>query len=157
MLPQFLIDSAGVSAWFEAVCTSPVLFHALHWAVAVHCDLCGEETFWTVTRGALEHKTAAIQLIRQNLADIASLSHWDTEMLMLSIITLARTEIRREHVPESIVVSPFIPHLPTEYWQNLYGRMEAVQGHIRAVRVLVTRLGGLGKLSFPGHAYNLAL
>lgn len=157
MLPQFSIDPDGIAVWFETFCKHPVFFHAMYWATAVHTDILADRAFWTDTRVALSHKASSLQCIQEGLKTLQTSSPWDIEVLIISMGALAKSEIREKHIPNTIMVLPFVPHLPTEHWQNVFGRMETVQEHARACYILAQRLGGLGQLKFPGHGENLAL
>ena len=156
MLPRLHIDSQGLLVWFEAFCKHHVVYHALQWAATVHSDLLADRRFWSETRVALTHKVSTIRSIHESLNSISLLRSWDIEMLILGMSVLATTEIKHKHIPDTILVSLFVPHLPTEQWENIFGRMLTSPEHVQAIVLLCERLGGLHKLQFPGLGHNVA-
>ena len=102
-------------------------------------------------------KLRPCRLIQQMLKDLSSLSHFDGEILMVAIGAMAKSEPPETSSSHSVQVSPFVPHLPTERWQNVYGQKDFVAEHDRAIQLLAKRLVGLKTLRFPGHGENMAL
>ena len=118
--PNLLMDRAAAMAWFSAFREQPIIFHAFHYAMAVHHDLLCNSASWTITKNCLRHKIRAIKLLNEILS---SLNDDNIEWAILAVVVLASNE------PEKTLTKSvwwFDPHLPSANWMSVYARMEQV-------------------------------
>jgi hypothetical protein len=132
-------------AWFEGMCSTPLLFHALSYKSGVHQTLRGLATQRKKVQ-TMEHQLKTTQLINIALEELANAN---TEHLIIAMMCLWRTNLEtadRHPTADSL----FSAHNPDANWIALYGRMHNVEIHAKALNYLVHRLGGAQALRFPG-------
>jgi hypothetical protein len=133
-------------AWFEGMCKDPVLFHALSYKCGVHQTLRGLVPLQQKRLEILEHQLRTIQLINSALDE---LENANLEHLIIAMMCLWRTNPKRPQSKEA--ADPlFSAHIPDANWISLYGQMQNVDLHGKAITHLVDRLGGTQSLQFPG-------
>ena len=129
------MDKRGARAWFEAFCRHPVIYHSFHYAIAVHRDVVSNRVLYSNSQEILAHKTQAIRLLNAVLAESSDAA---VDMIILTTLLLATTELQQERIDGDLLLL-FDPHLPTANWISVYGRIETVKLHARAMMALVIR------------------
>lgn len=150
--PQVLDGPDEGSVYFRIYCQNRAVFHAIHHATAVHQALREGQLARVENRETLAHKIKAIELLNDGLL---TAEHEALEPLLMTVMLLATNELREKDLR---VVPPLAirPHCPDTGWLSLYAKTDVVPEHVKAIELLVGRLGGLKNLKTPGLAGNLA-
>ena len=119
----------------------------------MHSDILSNRVERSGSGRVVMHKAAAIGLLKDQLEHLSS--DEDLDAAVLTVLALARNELDQGSMRVGVVLQ-FEPHLPTASWMNVYGRVEPVETHARAMLLLVERAGGLPNLKLPGLAATIA-
>jgi hypothetical protein len=123
--PNLLIDKAASMKWFDLFRERPLIFHAFHYALAIHHDLLCNQISWSKSKQVIAHKTQTLRLLNQTLSD---LSNENIELAILAVLVLASNELQPEKILSDVVLL-FDPHLPGANWNSVYARMDQVCLH----------------------------
>ena len=152
--------------WFELFKERPLIFHAFHYALAIHHDLLCNQISWSKSKRVIAHKTQTLRLLNITLSD---LSNENIELAILAVLVLASNELQPEKLLSDAVLL-FDPHLPGANWNSVYARMDQVYLHFlksrkpvppgltslqvpahgRAMFLLIQRRGGVNQIELPG-------
>jgi hypothetical protein len=143
------------SAWLGCAMAAPVAFYAFVFAAGLHhAYLHG----WrTIPRSAfmllVSYKTKAMGLI---IEELRRLEDSPSDALLVSILILAAHGPIIGGAYSNAFVHPISPLAKT---QNLdfYGNLDFSGAHMDALRLLVSRKGGLGRIQLYGLAETVAL
>lgn len=127
--PNLLIDKAASTKWFELFKERPLIFHAFHYALAIHHDILCSRIDWSTSRQVIAHKSQTLRLLHSTLSN---LSDENIELAILAILVLASNELQPEKLLSDNVLL-FDPHLPGANWNSVYTRMDQVSGVVRAL------------------------
>jgi hypothetical protein len=145
--PNISLPGEVLSAWFEAYCEHPLIFHCMNWTLAVHHDLLCSKLDWTTSRCGLTHKAKAFSALRELVPNV---SRENASIVLFGVLLLAALDTRRDSMDQRPVFL-FEPHLPAANWLNVYGRMDKpVEPHANAVHVLIGLVGGVENATIPG-------
>jgi hypothetical protein len=149
-------------AWLQCALGSPMAFHALVFAAALHhtylrgkADLLDGHSMDLLQ---LSHQTRAIQYINALLSGNKGAPPSDA--LLISILILAAHGPAEGLTTDCELDSePSHPPSPLARAQNLdfYGSLGFVPAHMHALHILVEQKGGLDKIGLYGLADTLAL
>ncbi|KAI6799088.1 hypothetical protein KC361_g3110 [Hortaea werneckii] len=140
MLPQDANDR------FLACSQHPIIYHSLQYAALLHREiLCSRNDDRTENRQMLVHKMKTIGLLRDLISTL------EDRMIDIAVHAVLHLLWEQASVNEASgdeeQVLLFVPHLPSACWINVYGRAKSVCPHLRALKVLVHRAGGLDKIA----------
>ena len=148
-----LCDKSEAKAWFEAFCQHRCIHHVFHYGCAVHSDLVRNRVEKSTDRNIVAHKAAAIGLLKDKLDTLDD--DTDLDAILLTVLTLASNELDEASMSVGTVL-PFEAHVPTARWMTVYGRLETVETHAKAMFLLIHRIGGLQNIRLPGLAHTIA-
>jgi hypothetical protein len=125
--------------WFELFRDCPLIFHAFHYALAIHHDLLCHQISWSKSQQVIAHKARTLSLLNKTLSH---LSNENIELAILAVLVLASNELQSEKLlPDAVLL--FDPHLPGANWNSVYARMDQVSltlvGHHSVSRTLNER------------------
>ena len=131
---------------FLACSQHPVIFHSLLYAALLHREiLCGGNHHSAENRQMLLHKMKTIGLLRDL---ISTLEDRMIDVAVHAILHLLWEQASIDEMSDdNEQVLLFVPHLPSACWVNVYGKAKSVCPHLRALKVLVQRAGGLDKIA----------
>ncbi|KAI7223115.1 hypothetical protein KC343_g6842 [Hortaea werneckii] len=131
---------------FLACSRHPVIFHSLQYAALLHREILRGGNHHSVeNRQMLLHKMKTIGLLRDL---ISTLEDRMIDIAVHAILHLLWEQASIEETcDEDEQVLLFVPHLPSACWVNVYGKAKSVCPHLRALKVLVQRAGGLDKIA----------
>ncbi|KAK3639593.1 hypothetical protein LTR56_012378 [Elasticomyces elasticus] len=144
--------------WFiQAYCEHPVVFHALHYAVANHQDrLCGYVSK-TNSAATIAHKLKALQLMNRAI-DAYRSGSMKAGPLLVAITAVMRNEPDAGQLATDPMLL-FRPHMPNVNNVALYGRGKAVQTanvHRSVISTLLKRPEHILAIEAPGLAKAIA-
>ncbi|RDW65955.1 hypothetical protein BP6252_09590 [Coleophoma cylindrospora] len=148
--PQFDVNPVS-KAWFSFALTSPLLFHALVFAGSIHLDFLRWSKIFPDSPRALSHKITVLEKLKEAIGDPKQALR---DEVIMAIIILASHEAI--DVGKS-TKTPFQSPLSHTLWIDVYGSMNYVPEHIKAISDLVALKGGLEKVEFRGLAEIIAL
>jgi hypothetical protein len=132
-------------AWISAALTTPLLFHALVFAALIHRDFMRWSRIYPDSPLALSHKLIAIQKLKEVISSGEEVSR---DEVILAILILACQDIVNVTRKKELFNSP----LQKGSWLNVYGNIQQIPAHLKAVMTLVALRGGLENLELKGLA-----
>ena len=136
-------------AWFTTGLTYPLLFHALVFAGSIHLDFMRWNTIYPNSPTALSHKLMVIQQLNMILSNPKEAYK---DEVILAILILASHEARDKSEDKA---RPFNSPLMAAQWLNVYGNIQYVPEHMKAVMDLIAARGGLENLKLHGLAETI--
>ncbi|KAE9993668.1 hypothetical protein EG327_003932 [Venturia inaequalis] len=132
--------------WWDMYRSSPILFHASTHSAAAHLDSLRSSTSLTRTAEALEHKTAAIRLINEELSRLQKEGGIPSDDLMMAILSMT-SEVDDELLVTNAVLSSrprtfFKPPLMSAQWERQFSNIRSAKVHDVALYTLLKMRGG---------------
>lgn len=127
----------------------PLLFHALVFAGSIHLDFMRSSSINPNSPVALSHKLAVIQKLNNVLSNPKEVQR---DEVILAILILASHEARSDSENR---MQPFDSPLKSAQWLNVYGNIEYVPQHMKAVMKLIALRGGIENLELHGLAETI--
>jgi hypothetical protein len=132
-------------AWLGACQKLPLLFHALVLSSSIHLDIVRWSKFTGNSPTILSYKLTIFRL----LGEIFREGNPARDEVILAILTLSSHEI----MPlEEEKRNPFNSPLKSLQFLNIYGGIQFVPEHMKAVLDLITLKGGIENIGLPGLA-----
>ncbi|KAI7488892.1 hypothetical protein KC351_g1672 [Hortaea werneckii] len=143
--PQVMLPT-DANDRFLACSQHPVIFHSLQYAALLHREILRNgNQHRTENRQMLLHKMKTIGLLRDL---ISTLEDRMIDVAVHAILHLLWEQASIDEVcGNEKHVLLFVPHLPSACWVNVYGKAKSVCPHLRALKVLVQRAGGLDQIA----------
>lgn len=141
------VESLLVLDWWQMYRSSPILFHASTHSAAAHLDSLRSSTSLTRTTEALEHKTAAIRLINEELSRMQKEGGMPSDDLMMAILSMT-SEVDDELLVKNAVMSSrprtllFKPPLMSAQWERQFNNIRSAKVHDVALYTLLKMRGG---------------
>ncbi|KAI6915076.1 hypothetical protein KC318_g382 [Hortaea werneckii] len=131
---------------FLACSQHPIISHSLQYAVLLHREILrGGNRHRTENRQMLLHKMKTIGLLRDL---IGTLEDRMIDVAVHAILHLLWEQASIDDASEDEErILFFVPHLPSACWVNVYGKARSVSPHMRALKALVQRAGGLDRIA----------
>lgn len=136
-------------AWFTAGQTVPLLFHALVFAGSIHLDFMRLSTIYPNSPIALTHKLVVIEQLNMIMSNPIEAQK---DEVILAILILASHEARDQTENK---IKPFDSPLMSAQWLNVYGNIQYVPAHMKAVMELIAIRGGIEHLKLHGLAETI--
>jgi hypothetical protein len=154
--PETLYNDKAEAAWTKVFYQYPVIFHTFQWSTTIHMDLAHNQISASVTKESLTHRSCAIQLLNRMLS--APMSHVETEIALLTVMTLAASELDQPTMDEMFAASPlpFNPPMPTNDFR-VFAKLRRDPRHGPVMVHLIRSLGAWEGIKLPGLAGTLAM
>ena len=143
-LAPHVMPPESVRARMTACLQIPMIFHGVQYAAKAHRNVIRGHSTEVDRRTMLVHKAETLRLLKGMISRIDDLSLVETELVIMTVILLFRDEeIAAAEASEGHAPLPFVPHVPSSCWLNVYGKTKTVAAHARALVTLVNRVGGI--------------
>lgn len=144
------LSHAHALARFQSFCEEPMMYHVLHYCVAVFQDLLTGAIAVSRQPEMLWHKAQTIRLLHDSLLRV---DESDLEVVICTVMYLTGSDLER-HVSASTLL--FRAHPGQATWTWIDGQKPPVKAHVDALGTLVAKRGGLLAIEMPGLALSIA-